>query len=423
MAEESLIRNLVVETLRKIVGDTGETLYESVCESYSINPEEPRYEDIPKLGKGLVEVLKPYGEERIKIFLKTMRQIQMILDEEKTKPEIIEELLLYIGDLFLVIGDFNEALTNYFEAANIATNTGNKVILARAIRRVGDVYGARGDYAAARAKYEEAEGLSKGIDDIDGVVESQREIAEIEWKQGKLRQAKERMKQVIELSEKVKNAALKSKIFLTFSRIYLYQGEINVALQYLQNALKIARETRDPFEICRIYNTFGVFYYTVEDYAKAAEYFQETVKLGRSMGDVLIYSYGLINLGSCSINLSKLDEAEKLLEEGMKLITKLENKYALGILYSIFGKFHAAKRNWDLAKHSFSNAITILQELGLEFNLAWAYVYIAQMHIDKGEPGIGITYLEKARAIFEKLNNTYLAERFRKKAQEIAKSE
>ncbi|MGB9635636.1 MAG: tetratricopeptide repeat protein [Thermoplasmata archaeon] len=418
--ESNIIRDLLVSTLRKIIGDTWETLYETACETYGINGENPKPDDIPKLGRGLVEVLKPYGEEKLTLFLKTMHQIQIILDKENVEKEVIGEILLYIGDLFLVIGDFKEALSNYFEVENIATTSDHKVLVARAIKRVGDVYSAKGDYATAIDKYEEAKSISEGVGDYGGVAEALRELGEIEWKQGKFNKAKERIKVAIEIAEKSQNLILKEKILLTFARIYLYQGDVQVAHQYLKTAIEILKKIRDPFEICRIYNTFGVLYYTLEEYEKASEYFRETVNQSKKMGETLTYTYGLINLGSCYIHLSKIEEAEKLLDEARMLVTKLENRYALGILYSILGRLNAAKMNWELAKENFANAISTLEALNLRLNLAWTYTYIADMYIAKGDEGIAATYLDKAKDIFTEIGSKYLSERYEKKAKELA---
>lgn|GEM_PF-3028603 len=414
MVRESVIKEMLLDTLTKIVGDTAEILYNSVCETYLVDPDAPKPNDFPKIGRGLVEVLKPYGEERLKLFLKGMRQIQLTIGDENLSNESREEILLYIGDMFLVLGEIPEALSHYFEVANIATKTDNKIFLSRALRRIGDVYSTKGEYDIAIEKYMDAKNIAESGNDAAGIAEALREIAEIEWKKGEYKLAKEKAKSALKFAENTEEPIIRSKIYITLARIYLYSGDNQVGLQYLNSALKIVQQIKDQFEICRIYNTFGVFYYTVEDYASASKYFKETMELAKTMGDLLTYTYGMINLASCYINLSNIEEAEKLVNEAIKLVAKLDNIYASAILQSVLGRLNAAKKNWEIAKSNFANAIKMMDTLGLQFNLAWTYIYIADMYLSKNEKGVAVTYLEKAEEIFSNLGNQYLAERMKK---------
>lgn len=139
-------------------------------------------------------------------------------------------------------------------------------------------------------------------------------------------------------------------------------------------------------------NLLGNLYFNIESFDEASRKYHESYRLAKSMGEEFVV--GLSNYGAALASMGKYDEANKLLDEAIKVDGYYYHPYFVkGINFYRTGNYKKALKNLLLAK---------------ERNIANPHIYYHLSKIswlDGFKTDDAIRFLEMAMSLYQKENN------------------
>jgi len=161
---------------------------------------------------------------------------------------------------------------------------------------------------------------------------------------------------------------------VNLSEIEEYLGRVSNALEINLTAIDFFKNTRDTLSMAKIYRSQGVVHTELKNFLTAEDYFRKAYRTFYYSGDSL--NLGLVLMNQASLNLKELNlyEAQRLIEQAMKLLEGQSQKFYLRSR-CIYSELLVQRRN-------FTQAIEILQEiLRIQLSINDQYGYTASLSV------------------------------------------
>lgn len=249
--------------------------------------------------------------------------------ELAAQPEQRGRILHTIGDAYLSLGLFNEAVTQ-LEAARDA----REMVLPPDSPDLATTYYALGQAARALGQYDEADrNFTKALvirEGLHGVNSSESAqllaaIGLVRWRQGRFAEAESLFLRVVRIDD----ASLEpddprlARDLMGLGIVYLAQGRSQDAEAYLKRALEV-REAKlgpDHPELASVLNNLGAVYYSLGRYEDALQHYSRTLGIYKRTldGDHPNMASVLNNIGESQWRLGRLNEAEPLLRQALAI--------------------------------------------------------------------------------------------------------
>lgn len=196
----------------------------------------------------------------------------------------------------------------------------------------------------------------------------------------------------------------------TFAEIKTLEGEYATALNNLFDALKLFDETKDSIGLAKVNNNIGLIHYHQKNYPEAIKYFNQALKTADLIrtGDAYLY------IGRANVAQNNYSEAEKNLENSLRIALKTNDNYILSDTYYLLGKIKAFYGEYDMAMKHTQNAIKIKESLDDNQGMALCCIQMANLNLNTQHINEALNYFYKAKKIAqqlyirEELKDTYL---------------
>ncbi len=274
-----------------------------------------------------------------------------------------------LGIAYDAAGELNLALSSLKEAERLAKV---KKDLAVIYNRIGIVYNNMGDPDNALLYYNRYLSLSKEIGDRKG----------------------------------------ESTALNNIASIFEQKGELDKALSYYEDSLKF-KEEKDK---ATTHNNIAIVYDKKSNYEKAISYFQRAIKIYERYGDYDGTAKAILNMGDTYRRMKDFSQAEYYLNEGLKRIVKVGNKYWEATGYYYLGWFYGDKKEIPKAKDYFKKAYNIFEAIGAKSSAneaLYSYVLFESLRpktlyagIEIGSKGVKAMVIELSPADEEGIYNT-----------------
>ena len=202
----------------------------------------------------------------------------------------------------------------------------------RLLQRLGTILAGRKEFEAARARYDEALLVAGGI----------RDLAQI------------------------------ARIYHGLHLCFLGVGDLGRAIdlmvkaETLYEAEQRINQSPPSVDLPAVENDLGVLLMRAGDLSRAEQRFQSALKRLTEMGVERMRSHLLLSLGELRHMQGQYGEALDLAEQAIELAQRLNEGRALATAHKQLGEAHAALGQHDFAVASLKQALTILEEAGLE---------------------------------------------------------
>lgn len=238
-------------------------------------------------------------------------------------------ILLRLGDVFQLMGNWEETEQLFREATKLAEITGDIRDIARTKRAIGDILSHKGSYEEALTWLENARKMFEDLHEDSGLEHTLRLIGVIYWRQGEYDQALRCFDKCSQISTENKNSRGAYRAIGNMGLIYKIRGEYTHALEAYQQGLEIAHEIGDRLGEGIITGNMGNVYLELGDYAKALENYAKSLQFSLEIGDRQGVGLAVGNIGN--IYWYTGDLASTLACHSMHLIISLE----LGDLWGV----------------------------------------------------------------------------------------
>ncbi len=347
-----------------------------------------------------------------------------------------------LGDAPRAEEHFREAARLYGEAGKTAEAAGVRVDIGLCRRRMGNFAAARRHFSEAAATAEE-----QGFPDVHA--RAMTETANTRWLEGRYQSALELIARSNRIAEEREDAYRLNVNHQLEALIYWELNRYGAAHQALDRAVEAARRTDRPLELASAHNNRGIIYRRQEKYGKALEalrralelderlrstwgqgydhrnigitlhrmgrleeareHLLRAVELSRSIGDAVNVTRSLLALGDIALEMEKLQEAERLLNDAREEAARLYLPEVQWRALRGLGRLRLARGRQAEAWEAFKSAIEVVEEIragikveelrsGFMVNKMDLYEQAVKLLLEMGRPAEAFHYAERSRS-------------------------
>ncbi|OAY75249.1 Nephrocystin-3 [Ananas comosus] len=292
-------------------------------------------------------------------FEEAERLCKMALDIHKQKGDLasLEEaadrrLMALICD---TKGDYETALEHLVRASMAMMSNGQEAEVASVDCCIGDTYLALGRYDEAVFAYHKALNVFKFTkgENHQSVASVFVRLADLYNRIGKFGDSRIYCEHALQIYKKPLSGASLEEIasgFADIAAIYESMNELEHALKLLQKALKIYNDaTGRPSTIAGIEAQIGVLYYISGNYYESYSFFRNAIEKFRACGEIKpgFLATALNQMGLACVHLNKISEATELFKEAKITMEEEYGQYhpdTLGVCSNLAGAYDAMGR-------------------------------------------------------------------------------
>lgn len=220
------------------------------------------------------------------------------------------------------LGDPEQAIENYTQAAEIRRDIGDDPELSKTLLNLAWVRLALGEFDTAEGLIQEALDIRTRLDDTAGIAELYNVYGSLEEVRGRIAEALDHYRHALQLRSDLGQDAPLAESHNNVGYSYFTLGEYDNALLYLERALDLFRKTEQPRGVILALQNIGFCRIARGEWSEAGTTFDEALEIARGIGlkNVIAVSLGNLGLvdhyrGSYTEAFAHFSEALAILEE------------------------------------------------------------------------------------------------------------
>ncbi len=262
----------------------------------------------------------------------TLGLIQMMKAMSMDEKEKIPTVYNHMGDVYLDMNDYNNALNAFHRGLNLAENYKQDKEVARSMIGLASVYKELGDEQEALLYFNKA--IERAVQAQDQYLQAIAlgGVANLYLRKKSYQEAYTRYQNLLSLAESIKDRALIVSTYYGIGLSLTGQGQHEKALPFLQRSLAVAREQKDMGAVVSILNTMGFSHIQLKNFDKARQAFAEGISLISVMDLILPAqrSYANYGMGIVYAQTGDIPNAIKSLRAAVKDIEEIRGRISLG---------------------------------------------------------------------------------------------
>jgi predicted ATPase len=248
-----------------------------------------------------------------------------------------------------------EALTNFREA--LALGYEDKVQIHQAI---GDLFILMADYAEALASYETAASLA-GSEALPMI---EHKLGTIHQRQGEWQLASCHYQAALEGLADSNSSSLKARIYADWCLAAQESGDSDHARELIQQAISNAEISPDPLALAQVYNIFGILDRDQRNYKQAIKHLNMSLDIATADRDLSLQIAALNNLSLVHADQLDYDHAISLAQSGLDLCRQVGDLHHQAALENNLADYYHASGQQEKAMTHLKQAVVIFAEIG-----------------------------------------------------------
>jgi signal transduction histidine kinase len=157
-----------------------------------------------------------------------------------------------------------------------------------------------------------------------------------------------------------------AKFHNVIASVYAYKKDYETSIIEFNKAIEIFDKNNDPYQVALIKNNIANIFFSLSDYENAYKYSKESQAYLKSVNDT-VYLPSLTAVTALSaIELNKLDEGNKLVEECLSLSERYGSVIGLIIGHYAKGEYLLAKNDLKNGIEEFDRSLAMSKKYGLK---------------------------------------------------------
>ncbi|MES2132733.1 MAG: tetratricopeptide repeat protein [Bacteroidota bacterium] len=149
----------------------------------------------------------------------------------------------------------------------------------------------------------------------------------------------------------------------TFGVIYRIRGDYPKSLENFFKALTIYEKTHNQYRILVQLSGIAAVYYFQNDLKKAKKYYLDAIALSRFIGDKRIESDNLCNLAGIYNDIGDFANAEKCLNEALKIDQSMKNDVGIAHVLVDLGQLHLGTKEYEKTLSFAREALALCEKI------------------------------------------------------------
>lgn len=258
-------------------------------------------------------------------------------------------VMLRLGQVFEVMGQWSDAHTRYDQALARADQLGEQRLKAQAQALIGELLRKQGQYAQARPWLEEAQAGYTALGDQAGVAQALHFMGLLNMHQGNYDAAREYYEASLAIRRTLNDQLMMGSLLSNLSIVAYHQGDAERAWHICNESLALRRAVGNKLWIANSLGNLGMLAFEAGRYNEAHDLMSEALALERVVGDRSAIAISLNNLGNVARERGDYAQAPGLYRESLIITSDLGDSWALCYLLEDIGCLAALRHAADLA--------------------------------------------------------------------------
>lgn len=370
------------------LADFIEHAYEEEVEAY-VDLLAYHYDFSPNLAKKQEYLLKAADAARTAFAnasaIEYYRRLLPLVSESERIPVLIK-----LGDVLDLVGEWAEAWEIYEEALNLAVEQGDAPSQALSQSALGMLLRKQGDYAGAESWLGQAQKSYENLGDLSGEGRTLAQLGEVYRLKGDYADAEVRYRESLRLADRVtdRRARLlaRASVLKSAGTLANQQGDPDRARLLYEESLAIHRELDDKPGAAVLLNNLGVVAMFQEDYPAAQQLYEESLEILREIGNRWAVAYLLNNLALVIRYQGDAESARAMLEESVAIRRALGDKWGIANSLSSLTNLLIHEGQYSGVRPMLEESLLINQELGDRTAIAYCLEDFAGLAAGTGHP-------------------------------------
>jgi putative nucleotidyltransferase with HDIG domain len=299
-------------------------------------------------------------------------------------------------------GRLEEAAQHYATAVDGATESGERAVLAEALRRLADVHRRRGETVLAMELCRRSRDVARSAGSEVLAAEATNLLAVFDLEAGELAAARVTFLEALRLGEA--SAELRGRIEQNLGILANIRGDLSSALAHYERALQAFEAAGDERGCALAYNNLGMVSADRELWDAADAHYRECLRVTEAIGDVHLRGIALINRTEVFLARREYAAARRDAELAMGIFDQLGAMRHKSDAYKIVGIVYRETGQPALAEARLRAAVALAVSAGSLLEEAEASRELALLYKALGRNQDALRLLNAAYRLFKRLD-------------------
>src|SRR5438445_288543 len=299
-------------------------------------------------------------------------------------------------------GCMPEAIEGYESAIAAAERSGDRTVLAEALRRLAVLRQHRDEAARARELCRRSYEVARQIGNDILAAEALNTIGGLDLATGSMEDARTAFLQALELGGT--NPQLRARVEQNLGILANIQGDLEEAITRYARSLEAYRGSRDAQGCAIAYHNLGMVSADRELFDEADRYFRESRAIAERAGDAHLQALCLVNQAEVDAARQRFENARQNAEAALALFDQLGARGAKANAYRVIGVVYRETGRLALAESRLRSAIELAAGAGSVLNEAEASRELALLYQGMGRNQDALRLLNTAYRLFQRLD-------------------
>jgi tetratricopeptide (TPR) repeat protein len=312
-----------------------------------------------------------------------------------------------LGIVQYVTGDYEAATTTLGQALDLSRQLGNRRGQADATVILGDLRYLTGDYAAAATTAGQALSLYQQLGNRRGQADALHTLGVVYRATGDFAAAATTTGQALSLYRQVGNRRGQATALRTLGLVQQQTGDFAAAATTARQARDLYQQLGDRLGQASALDVLGRVQYQTSDYVAATTTASQALDLYRQLGCRHGQANALQILGVVQYHIGDYAAAAAALGQALDLFREVEDPDGEAETLNHLGELLLTCSTPAAARHQFTAALAIAHNIGTPLHEARALGGIGHCALREGHRDQGITHLQNALAIHQRVNSPH----------------
>ena len=295
-----------------------------------------------------------------------------------------------------------EAIHCYEAAISTAERTGERAVLAEALRRLAVVLHHRNESARSRELCNQSYQVACDVGNDVLAAEALNTMGGLALRTGAMEDARAYFVQALERGGQARE--LNARVEQNLGILANIRGDIDDAVAHYERSVEAHRATNDEHGCATAYVNLGIAHTDLKQYAKADDYFTRSFAIAERAGDAHLQGMCLANHAEAHFMRGRYDEARRNAEAALVIFDQLDSRADKSEAYKMIGMVYRETGRPALAESRLRTAIELAVSAGSVLNEAEAARELALLLQAMGRNQDALTLLNAAHRLFRRLD-------------------
>ncbi len=276
---------------------------------------------------------------------------------------VMGKLLLHLGWLIIICGDYEEGGKRLRECLEIFRNLGDRSYEAYSLNRLGSLALFEGDFELAKALQEESLTCAVASDSSGAKARSFMSLGNIARKSGEYAEAGKHYRESLKLFKEMDHVTGQAISLGNLGIVACRTGDLDEALRLDRESFALAEALDDRRMIAEGLTDIGTVFREMGNTDEAWKYYTESLSLNRELGVKSGILITLDNMGTMAAQAGDLEKAEELLTEALELSRELGRRATIVEILTGLGGIAVESGKYGEAEHRLRDALKVAKDL------------------------------------------------------------